>query len=92
MRTRYLVCYDISDERRWRQVFRLLTGEGLHLQFSVFLCALTWPELQRLKHDLANRIDPREDDVRLYPLPSGESMICLGRETLVPDGATVVLP
>lgn len=92
MRTRYLVCYDIADERRLTRVFRLLKGEGVHLQYSVFLCSLTWPELERLKREVADRINPREDDVRFYPLPAGEAITSLGCGDRAPDGAMVALP
>lgn len=32
----YLVCYDIHDPKRWRQVFRLMKGYGEWVQLSVF--------------------------------------------------------
>ena len=34
MRTSYLVCYDIADEKRLRKVFQTMRGYGDHLQFS----------------------------------------------------------
>ena len=34
MRSSYLVCYDISDDKRLRKVFKLMRGFGDHLQFS----------------------------------------------------------
>jgi len=92
MRTRYLVCYDIADERRLTRVYRYLKGRGIHMQYSVFLCSLTWPELDSLKADLAELIDESADDVRLYPIPSGEAIEALGCPDLVPEGAAVFLP
>jgi CRISPR-associated protein Cas2 len=92
MRSRYLVCYDIADERRLTKVFRYMKGRGVHLQYSVFLCSLTWTELQSLKADLEGYIERSKDDVRLYPLPSGEPIETLGGAALVPDGALVMLP
>lgn len=92
MRTRYLVCYDIADERRLTRVYRYLKGRGIHMQYSVFLCSLTWPELNSLKADLAELIDESADDVRLYPVPSGEAIKALGCPDLVPEGAAVFLP
>jgi CRISPR-associated protein Cas2 len=92
MRTRYLVCYDIADERRLTKVFRYLKDRGVHLQYSVFLCSLTWPELQSLKADVAGYIDEEKDDVRLYPLPSGEAIETLGHVNLLPEGTLVMLP
>ena len=37
----YLVTYDISDQKRWRAVFRLMKGYGEWVQLSVFQCRLT---------------------------------------------------
>lgn len=37
----YLVAYDISDQKRWRRIFRLMNGYGEWLQLSVFQCRLT---------------------------------------------------
>ena len=41
MRTSYLVCYDICDDKRLRKVFQTMRGYGDHLQYSVFECQLT---------------------------------------------------
>jgi CRISPR-associated protein Cas2 len=43
MRNRYLICYDISNEKRPRKVFKAMRsyGDSDHLQFSVFECQLT---------------------------------------------------
>lgn len=92
MRSRYLICYDIADERRLTRVYRYLKDRGVHVQYSVFLCSLTWPELDSLKADLAELIDESADDVRLYPIPSGEAIDALGCPDLVPEGVAVFLP
>jgi CRISPR-associated protein Cas2 len=36
----YIVVYDISDQKRWRRVFRLMQGYGEWVQLSVFQCRL----------------------------------------------------
>ena len=36
----YVVAYDISDQRRWRQVFKTMKGYGRWLQLSIFHCRL----------------------------------------------------
>ena len=40
MRTTYLVCYDITDDKRLRRVFKTCKNYGDHLQYSVFECDL----------------------------------------------------
>jgi CRISPR-associated protein Cas2 len=92
MRTRYLVCYDIADEGRLTRVHRYLKGVGVHVQYSVFLCSFTWPELEGVVSRLNDLIDAKADDVRIYPLPSGDTIVALGCGDRLPDGATVVLP
>lgn len=37
----YIVAYDISDQKRWRRIFRLMKGYGEWLQLSVFQCRLS---------------------------------------------------
>lgn len=89
MKASYLVCYDIADPKRLGRVFRLMKGRGLHTQYSVFRCSLTWPELQELKKELASIIKETEDDVRIYPLPADGEVIAMGRGSRVPEGAEV---
>src|ERR1039458_258300 len=63
MRTSYLVCYDICDDKRLRKVFQLMRGYGDHLQYSVFECQLTATYLVRLRAALAAIIHHTEDQV-----------------------------
>jgi len=51
MRMSYLVCYDISDEKRLRKVFKVV-GYGDHLQFLVFECQLP----RELRRSLNGRV------------------------------------
>lgn len=49
----YIVTYDISDQKRWRRVFKIMKGYGQWLQLSVFQCRLT----ARRRADMAARLD-----------------------------------
>jgi len=49
----YIVTYDITDQKRWRRVFRIMKGYGQWLQLSVFQCRLT----ARRRADMAARLD-----------------------------------
>jgi CRISPR-associated protein Cas2 len=62
-RTRYVVTYDIADDRRRNQVFRALHGFGDHTQYSVFLCELNDSELVRLRTAVRPHIDAGEDQL-----------------------------
>jgi CRISPR-associated protein Cas2 len=91
MKANYLVCYDIRDEKRLMRVFKCVRKVGLHVQYSVFHCRLTWPELLELKAVLGHLIDAGADDIRVYPLPKDFSIAVMGRGTRVPDGVNFFL-
>ena len=63
MRTTYLVCYDIADAKRLRQVFKVCRNSGEHLQFSIFECDLNPFEKSALESDLSEIIHHTEDQV-----------------------------
>jgi CRISPR-associated protein Cas2 len=91
MQAKYLVCYDIADNGRLARVYRFMKDHGAHLQLSVFLCSLTWPELAALKASLSEFIDEAKDDIRIYPLPAGEAIVALGQGDRVPEGVWLQL-
>lgn len=91
MKAPYLVCYDITEPGRLGRVFRFMKGRGIHLQYSVFHCSLTWPELMNLKEKLAALINKKEDDVRIYPLPADGKVIVMGCGDRVPDGVDIFI-
>jgi CRISPR-associated protein Cas2 len=49
MRRVFLVSYDIPDDKRRNRVFKLLTGWGDHVQYSVFCCQLNPRECHQLE-------------------------------------------
>lgn len=91
MKSKYLVCYDIAKPKRLSRVLRFMKGQGIHLQYSVFHCSLTWPELMKMKEKLEWLIDKREDDIRVYPLPSDCKVIVMGCGDRVPDGVEIFI-
>lgn len=72
MRNTYLVCYDISDDRRLRSVFKIMRDFGDHLQYSVFECQFTQRDLAECRHLLSEVIDHREDQVLFVNLGPSE--------------------
>lgn len=72
MRHTYLVCYDISDDKRLRKVFQTMRGWGEHLQFSVFECQLTAMDLAELRKELGELIHHRDDQVLFVSLGPSE--------------------
>lgn len=91
MKAPYLVCYDIASPGRLGRVLRFMKGRGIHLQYSVFYCSLTWPDLLKLKEKLERLINKKEDDLRIYPLPSGCKVLVMGCGARVPEGVEIFI-
>lgn len=72
MRSSYLVCYDICDDKRLRRVFKIMRGWGDHLQFSVFECQLKSEDLIRLRAELSEIIHHQQDQVLFVNLGPAE--------------------
>lgn len=68
----WVVTYDISDERRRRQLGRLLGSRMSRVQESVFEGWLVSADARRLLDDVALMIMPEADSVRAYPLAMRE--------------------
>ncbi len=73
MRRVYLVTYDVSDDKRLRQVFKKMNGYGEHLQYSVFQCELSDKERIQMIAELNTLIHHREDQVLIFSLGPSES-------------------
>lgn len=68
MRNRFLVAYDVSDERRLRRTFRTLHGFGDPVQYSVFSCDLCPQEKVLMLAALKEVIHERQDRVLIVDL------------------------
>ena len=64
----YLVAYDIHDDRRWRQVFRIMNGHGDWLQYSVVQCRLSRKRHAELVAQLDVAIKHSEDHILIIDL------------------------
>jgi CRISPR-associated protein Cas2 len=96
MRNSYLVCYDISDEKRLRQVFKAMRNYGDHLQFSVFECQMTPTDLARCRAELAAIIHHTEDQVLFVNLGPAEGrgdrvIVALGKPYSTIDSPCIVV-
>jgi CRISPR-associated protein Cas2 len=82
---RYVVAYDIADDRRREDIATLLSGYGPRVQLSVFECDLASAgDAARLRGRLRELIDPVEDQIRLYPLDDKacRNTVVLGARTI----------
>jgi CRISPR-associated protein Cas2 len=67
-RRRFLVTYDIVDDKRRSRAARTLENHGDRLQYSVFRCDLNPREVAQLKALLHDVIHHREDQVLFVDL------------------------
>lgn len=81
----YLIAYDIADPKRLTRTHRLLKKAGLPLQYSVFTTVMSRVRLNKLLDAIGGIIDPREDDVRCYALPSTLEYKTIGRQYFPDD-------
>ena len=68
MRTTYLVCYDISEDKRRERAFKICKNHGVRLQFSVFECDLNASERAGLEHELLEAISLTDDQILFVSL------------------------
>ncbi len=70
----YIVAYDISSQKRWREIFKTMHGYGDWLQLSIFQCRLS-----RLRHaemiaDLDNLIHHDQDHVLIMDMGPADAI------------------
>ena len=68
----YLVCYDITDNKRRTKIANILEGYGSRVQYSVFECVLTSQQYKELRQKLWRIFRKKEDSLRFY---------CISRHT-----------
>lgn len=65
---RYLVLYDIADNKRLARAAAIVLDYGVRVQKSVYEARLTPQTLAILRRRLADVIEPEEDGVKIFPL------------------------
>ncbi len=81
----WLIAYDITNPKRLARVHRYLKTVAIPVQYSVFAAEETEFGIHHISETLARKIDPRTDDVRIYPLPNTLELYHYGRRAL-PEG------
>lgn len=93
-RRRYLVAYDIRDDKRLRRIAICMEGFGERIQYSVFICDLSDHEFVDMRTEVEERMKPSEDSVMVVDLGRPERsarFLFLGqREKLPSDDAIIV--
>ncbi len=93
-RRRYLVAYDIREDRRLRNIATCMEGYGTRIQYSVFVCDLSDREAVLMRGDIEDHMKPSEDSVMVIDLGragDSERFLFLGRHEKLPTSAAVII-
>jgi len=85
MKRKFVFGYDISRPERLAKARRVVVRYAVPIEYSVFVLHGTMRDARRCMEALAQIIDPDEDDLRCYPLPSRGFQCSLGKASL-PEG------
>lgn len=69
---RCLIIYDIADDRRRRQIARILEAAGVRVQMSAFELEIDPGELNEVMRTLRRRISDMEDRIVCVPLSKAQ--------------------
>jgi len=64
----YIIAYDISGNKRRREVSKLLEEQGIRMNRSVFECFMLPNTYKALMQAVNEKIDPKKDIVLYYPI------------------------
>jgi len=64
---KYLITYDITDNKRRNKLFKLLLGYGINVELSVFELEIDSKDLKKLIFEIKKIINPKEDAVYIFP-------------------------
>ncbi|WP_161595509.1 CRISPR-associated endonuclease Cas2 [Tepidimonas charontis] len=84
----WLIAYDITDPRRLVRIHRYAKTVAIPVQYSLYACYETARGILGIRDALADMINDREDDVRIYQLPQRLRVARFGSRSL-PKGLLV---
>ena len=92
-RRRYLVAYDIREDRRLRSIATCLEGYGDRIQYSVFICDLSEQEMIGLRTEIEALMKWSEDSVMVVDLgtPDSTRFLFLGHHEELPGSDAVIV-
>lgn len=95
-RRRYLVAYDVFDDRRRSRIAKILQPYGRRLQYSLFQVDISAARLERLIAQLEKEISSKEDSILICDLgvpdsSASRSLLRLGAPIDIPSGGSIVV-
>ena len=70
----FIVTYDISNDKRWRRVYKTMKSYGEWLQLSVFQCRLDRMGRIRMEDHLSEIVSQAEEHVLIVDLGPAEGV------------------
>ncbi|WP_457638984.1 CRISPR-associated endonuclease Cas2 [Persephonella sp.] len=64
---KYLIAYDIPDDKRRAKLFKFLLGYGFNVELSVFEIEVNAGELSSIVQNIKEIINLSEDSVYIFP-------------------------
>ena len=80
----HLLSYDIANPKRLGRVHRYMRKVGVPIQYSVFVFSANAKGVTSVVKGLKRIINPKEDDIRIYPLPRRLDVAHRGRQVFPP--------
>lgn len=81
----FVLGYDICEPSRLTRIHRAMISHATPIEYSIFLLDGSYTDLRHCLNAVTPLMDKRDDDVRVYPLPSRGLQCRLGKQVL-PDG------
>lgn len=75
---RYVISYDIRDNKRRYKVYKFLKKHGEWVQLSVFELILEQKDLELIELRLKRLINEKEDSIRIYQIYDRSSLKIIG--------------
>jgi len=79
---RFVVCYDISNPKVWRKVYKILKSYGIRTQFSVFETTLPENSVRQIIQETEKFLE-KGDKVFAFCVKDYREIIRIGGEDLL---------
>ena len=81
-RHKYLIAYDIADQKRLHQAHKKVEAFAIGGQKSFYECWLTEHEMSKFKSEVNNLIEPFDDRVFIFRIPDNVEPMLFGKAEL----------
>jgi len=79
---RFVICYDISNPKVWRKVYKILKSYGIRTQFSVFETTLPEKTVKKIIKESEKYLE-EGDKIFAFPIKDYRKIIRIGGEDLL---------